>query len=185
MRIAVPLALLALTGCAHGGAGLDRPANAAYRIPGRAPDPLPFSAEEGAQAYALAPGPGVGYDLDAAITGGEVRVTLVLRNEGHAPLRYDLRRLALTGARGEALALAALQEDPSRRVTREDRAREDYRLGVREVRPGERDVVTRRYRLADADAGDAWRALGALELDDEVAAGDRAVPVKLHLERAR
>lgn len=186
MRIAAPLALLALlAGCATAGTALDRPPAGAYRIPGRAADPLPFSADEGALIYALAPGHGTEYGVDAMLTDGEVRIAVVIGNRGGAPLRYDLRRLAVTGAGGERLELAALREDPSRRPTPEERTRADHRAGVRQVLPGEKVTVTRRYRLPDAAAGDAARRLGALALDDELLAGDAVVPVTLHLERAR
>lgn len=190
MRVAVPhvsfslVAALALgAGCASVDPVLDRPASGAYRIPGRAPDPMPSSAEEGALAYAVDPGHDAGYDLDAAVARGEARITIVVTNRGRAPLRYDLRRLALTGAGGEPLQLAGLQEDPSRRPTREERSAEDYREGVREVLRGEKLSVTRRYRVANTEH--AARSLATLELSDELTAGDAAVPVELHLERAR
>lgn len=184
MRLALLLPVLA-AGCASLDPALHRPADGPYRIPGRAPDPLPFSAEPDARAYALEPAAGVGYDLDAALDGGEARVIVVLQNRGRAPLRYDLGRLALTGRGERRLERVTVQDDPSRRPTPAERAGEPYRQGLREVLRGERLVVTRRFRVADADVDDTARILSALELDDEVLAGDQAAPVKLRLERVR
>ncbi len=183
------LAVLAsLAGCAGGGfhPGLSDQPGGFYRVPGLAPVPLTFSAEEGAQGYRLEPG-GVGVELElqVALEREEVRIRSVVRNRGRGPVRYDLRRAVVSGADGRPLELAAVEEDPSRRPTSAQRNTEAWRAGVREIARGERNVITRRYRLVDPDAPGVGERLSRLELDDEIAIGDRTEPVKLRFERAR
>lgn len=183
-RLAVIAVYVLLAGCANVRNGLADVAMAFYRVPGLAPMPMSFSSEEGAQTFRIEPGKaGVAVDLQMALVQGEIRLIAEVENGGREPVRYDLKRGAVSTCGGARLELVAVEDDPSHRPTAAERSGEPYRAGVREIPGGERDVVTRRYRLADREAAAGPRQLERLDLDDELAVGERRQPVKVRFEK--
>jgi hypothetical protein len=173
-----------MAGCAEIHTGLGDPPGGFYRVPGLAPTPLTFSADEGALGYRVVPMAGVEVEVQAAVMNGEVRLVTAVLNRGRAPVRYDLRRAVVT-AGAMPLDLAGFADAPSRRPTREDRSKDEYRTGIREIRKGERSVITRRYRLGEGDAQDAGSSLEQLQLVDELTTDDGAGRIELRFERSR
>jgi hypothetical protein len=180
----VPLLAAAL---AAGCAGLTRPPDRFYRVPGMVSTPTPLGAEPGAQSYLLRLEGNVEYTVDVlALASGKVRVRTVLRNGGPELVRYDLQRAVVAAADGVPLRLAGTEEDSRWYPTQPEAAAIDYRRAVRTVAPGERDAITRSYALAGGSRGTLdLQILARLTLQDAVVIGDREVPVKLRLEKGR
>jgi hypothetical protein len=187
-------AALAGSGCAGSKSALGGPGGA-YRIPGLAPDPMAFGAQEGIQAFRIPLGGGVEYLVHAELVGEQVRIVTVVQNGRTQALRYDLKRATIIAQDGRKLELAEINEDPTRQPSAADRATQDYQNGLRMVPRGERNVITRTYKIggpsislhldAKAPVKATPRVVAALQLDDELSAEGGVLPVKLRFEKVQ
>ena len=142
MRI-LPLLVAIGLGCA----AMARPPERHYRVSGLGATLTPNSS--GHATYVVHVDAGIEYTVEAIVTSGVVRLRTVIRNGGREPVRYDLQRMVVAAADGAPLRLAGTEEESSSRPTESERASGEYVRGARAIAPGQWDVVTRRYELAD------------------------------------
>jgi hypothetical protein len=169
-----------------GCATLRTPLPHRYRASGVAGTSTAVRHENGSTEYAVVLSGTVEYTLYADETAGVVRLRTKIRNDGRAPVRYDLERAVIAAADGSVLRRVASEEQPGLVPTDVERVSEEYRDGVRIVAPGQQTVVTRRYVQAEGPRRSRdLLLLARLSLGDVVRIGDSDFAVAFRLEEER
>jgi hypothetical protein len=180
----VGVVMLLVVAVALGCTGHPRSAERYYRVSAMASTPKPHREDE--SSYLVQLGEGVEYTIQAAVTGGDVRLRTALRNLGSESVRYDLQRTVVAAADGGVLRLAGTEEAPGSPPTEVARGTEHDTRGVSVIAPGQRVEIARRYVLADGlRRGRDPQLIARLSVADVVRIGDRDAWVKLRLEETR